>query len=215
MTTLADPRWPPLAAWDSLHARDYLANMRHRFEEGEQLANEQLALAQTWKDTPKELFGMLAQQQCAVSLGRLDDAVRLGRELVTRAEGEQFVDRMHAYVCNLATALLLNGEIEKALVRSRDAVLQCNRVDALWLQLDSLALLALRRDKPETAARLMGRADAVNDYRDAFREPVEMDIRKVLGEELKYLLPSARLAQLMKEGVAMSNEDAAQAAIDD
>jgi predicted ATPase/DNA-binding winged helix-turn-helix (wHTH) protein len=215
MATLVDPAWPALARWDLLNARDYVANMQGRFDEGEALAHEQLALATLTGDKQKSLFAMMALQQCAASRGDLETAVELGRETVERARGERFVDKMHVYVANFATALVMRGDLEEGLTAAREAASHCKRTGTLWLEMDAFALLACKRERMGDAAVIIGRAEAANKWRGAFREPVEQRNSDEVMARLQLSFTPEELRVLFARGAMMTDEDAAAIALAD
>ncbi|MEJ1938449.1 hypothetical protein WDZ92_50285, partial [Nostoc sp. NIES-2111] len=56
--------WPPLAYWDLLNACDYEANLCGRLDEGKALAQAQKELAEEAGDTFRQMFAMMAEEQC-------------------------------------------------------------------------------------------------------------------------------------------------------
>ena len=215
MAALWDPAWPPLARWELLNARDYVANMQGLVDEGMALAREQLALAQAHGDAAKTMFAMMAMEQCTCTLGDYAQAVVLGRRLVAYARGARFVERMQVYVANLATALVRDGQVEEGLQVAREAAELDRRSDALWLSLDLYAMLALKRGRPAVAARVIGRSDAANAWRGTFREPVEAQLRDEVVLALQASMSAAELAALLAAGAAMTDDEAATLALAD
>ena len=213
MALLFDPTWPPLARWDLLFARDFVANMLGRYDEGEALAHEELALARATGDTPKTMFSLLALEQCAATRGDFVQAVQRGRELVAMARREPFVDRLQIYVANLATALTMTGELDEAQTVTHEAVALDRRAGTLWLSLDYLGMLAFKLGRPADAAQVLGRADASNAWRGAFREPVEQRVCDALAQALQAVLPDAELAELRARGALLTDEDAVRRAL--
>jgi predicted ATPase len=215
MQTLWNPEWPALARWDLLNARDYVANLQGRREEGEALALEQHALALAFGDTPKLLFAMMALEQCAAARGNFAEAVERGRELVARARRERYVERLQVYIANLATALVMSGALDEALVVARESAEADRRTGTLWQSLDLFATLAFKRGRIDDAARILGRAEAANKWRGAFREPVERLVRDELMSKLESLLTTSELQSLLDEGSSLDDETATRIALAD
>jgi predicted ATPase/DNA-binding winged helix-turn-helix (wHTH) protein len=216
MSAMWDPDWPALAHWELLNARDFVANLFGRLEEGEALAHEQRELAAEIGDSFKTLFAMMALEQCAATRHNYVEAVARGRELVHIARRERYVEKLHVYVANLATALIMANQVEEALPLAREAAAMDMRHGSLWQSLDMLAMLALKRGRPVDAAIVLGRADAANAWRGGdFREPVEREVRNQLQLALRQDLPKAELDQLLDRGAALTDDAAAQIALAD
>jgi len=208
--------WPPLARWELLNACDYVANLFGRLDEGECLAAEQLALATSLGDTFKTLFAMMALEQCAATRRDYAQAVVRGRELVALARRERYAEKLHVYVANLATALMMAGHLDEALPVAREAAVMDARHGSLWQSLDMLAMLAFKRGRAVDAAQVLGRADAANAWRGGdFREPVEGDVRTDLLRALQAALSADELTQHLARGAALTDEQAAQVALRD
>jgi hypothetical protein len=192
-----------------------VANLEGRQAEGEALANEQYALATSAQDTPKLLFALMALEQCAQARGDFTEAVRRGRELVARARGERYAEKLPVYIGNLATALIMDDELEEALPVAREAAEAASRNGTLWLRLDPYAMLAYKRSRPADAARILGRAEGANAWRGAFREPVEQMIRDQLMAQLKVALPESDLHRLLDQGASLDDGEAVRLALSD
>lgn len=216
MNSLWNPEWPALARWELLNARDFAANLFGRLEEGEALAQEQRELAAETGDSFKMLFSMMALEQCAATRGDYVEAIARGRELVDIARRERYVEKLHVYVANLATALIMANQVEEALPLAREAAEMDTRHGSLWQSLDMLAMLALKRGRPADAAVILGRGDAANAWRGGdFREPVEREVRNELLLSLKKVLSKEDLELLLERGAALTDEDAARIALTD
>lgn len=215
MAGLWQPRWPRLARWDLLNARDFVANLAGRVDEGMALAEEQMKLAVAEGDTFKTLFAMLAREQCTATRGDYASAVAQGRELVAMARRERYAEKLHVYIDNLATALVMDGQVDQALEVAREAVVLDIRNESLWLALDMLAMLAFKRGRIAEAALIFGRADAANaSWRSKdFREPVEGNVRDDLWAALKAALSADELERYLVQGAALSDEEAAELAV--
>jgi predicted ATPase/DNA-binding winged helix-turn-helix (wHTH) protein len=213
MARLRDVAWPPLARWDLLNARDYVANAARRADEAEALAEEQLELARAHDDVAKMLFAMLAKEQCVSARGCYEEAVDRGRALIELAQRENYLAHLHIYLFNLATALAMCGRIDDALPLARRSAELEGRRDALWKGLELMALIAWLRDRVDAAARILGRSDAV--YNGRRREPVEDKVyERVAGALRQRLSPEDCIAR-RAEGAGLSDAQATALALDD
>ena len=215
MARLCNPAWPPLARWDLLNARDYVANQQRRHIEAKDLADQQLALARHCGDTAKTLFALLATEQCTAALGHYEDAVALGRELIALARQTNHVENLHVYINNLATALAMCGRVDEALPLARQSAARDTRCGSLWKGLELMTLIALRRGRLTEAARILGRSDAVNAHREGDREPVEANVYDVVIVELSVALSADALQIWRAQGALLSDEAATALALDE
>lgn len=215
MVSLLDPTWPDLARWELLNARDYVVNSQRHLDDAEALAAEELALAKACDDTGKRLFAMVAMEQCAATRGRYSDAVDRGREIVELAQRERHDQHLHVATFNLAVALAMDGRVAEALPFAHDAAVLDARHGSLWKGLELMALLAWRRGRPEQAALIIGRSEAVNAHRNGDREPVEANVYEAVVAGLTAALPAATLCELRLNGASMSDERATALALDD
>ena len=206
--------WPPLAYWDLLNARDYVANLFGRLDEGKALAQDQMELAEEAGDTFRMLFAMMAREQCTATDEDYASAVVQGRALVALARHERYAEKLHVYIANLATALMMDGQLPEALEQAGEAFKLDKLNGSVWQSLDMLAMLAFKDDRPRDAAVVLGRAEAANSWRgENFREPVESHVRQELMAALQTAIAPDEREQCMARGAAMSNERAAEIAL--
>ena len=78
---------------------------------------------------------------------------------------------------------------------------------------DALALLALRRGRVPEAARIAGRACAINQRRSSCREPNAQRARDEVMAALQGAFAAEELARLLSEGANLSDEEAANLAV--
>lgn len=213
MAALHAPSWPPMSRWELLNARDYLANELGLYAEGENIAREELALARAQGDIAKILFSLMAAEQCAASLERYEEAVERGRELVDLAEREGEVEHTHVFVFNLAMALAMCGRVEEALPLARRSAELDRRHGSLWKGLDLMALLALRLQRVELAAQIIGRSDALMDSRKGQREPVESNVYRAVVAALEEAMGANALANWKARGATLSEGEATDRAL--
>ena len=83
----------------------------------------------------------------------------------------------------------------------------------LWTRLDALALLALRRRRLPEAARIAGRASAIDQRRSSRREPNGQRARVEVMAALQGAFAAEELARLLSEGANLGDEEAANLAV--
>ena len=221
MEETRDQRWPALAEWYLLNARDYVVNLdssrphAERAQEGKMLAQRQMKIAHDAGDEAKEMFSMMALQQCTATLGEYSESIERGQQLVALARSQPFSDRLPVYVVNLFGVLTLGGSVERAIEVGREAEDLESRADNLWADLEAFALLALRRNRPRAAAHIVGRSSHENRWRDEFREPVEEIIFQKVMKGLSSTFSESELAGLMACGAAASDKVVADYALRD
>ena len=201
-----DPAWPEAASWHELNAEDFVLNMIGDQEGAESVALAEQRTADHLGDTVMQLFAMLAREQCAQQREDYPAAIRIGRELVERANNEPFADRLEVYTSNLATALIMSGDTEESLVVAADSVRLESLVGTLYLVLDAFSMLAFNLGRVEEAARIIGYADEANKFRHNKRETVETEIRKRVMRLLGDRLGAGSLQRLMAEGARIKDD---------
>ncbi len=155
----------------------------------------------------------MAAEQCAASLERYEEAVERGRELVDLAEREGEVEHTHVFVFNLAMALAMCGRVEEALPLARRSAELDRRHGSLWKGLDLMALLALRLQRVELAAQIIGRSDALMDSRKGQREPVESNVYRAVVAALEEAMGANALANWKARGATLSEGEATDRAL--
>ena len=198
--------WPPMSQWDLLNARDYLANDLGNYEEGLELARQELALADLFGDTAKTVFSLMAAEQCAASLKEYAEAVEQGQRLIALAVQENEVEHLHVFEFNLAMSLAMCGRVDEALAQVRHCDRLPGRRATLWKGLEVMALISLHKKRPRLAARLIGRSDAEYRGRKSRREPVERNVYDFVVDNLEHSLDTNTLAKLTKEGATADIE---------
>ena len=110
---------------------------------------------------------------------------------------------------HLSTALLATHELDGALDCACKSVPLCVADGMLWTRLGALALLALRRGRVPEAARIAGRACAINQRRSSRREPNAQRAREEVMAALQGAFAAEELARLLSEGANLRDEGAA------
>ena len=104
-----------------------------------------------------------------MAMGRLDDAIRHGEELVARLRGSRFLELMAIALHNLAAAFIARGSLAQArkVIAQGLSLATDHSLTAEWA--DHLALLAVQEGRPRDAARLLGYGDARYEERGSTR----------------------------------------------
>lgn len=92
----------------------------------------------------------------SLALGTVDQAVRLGRELVATLRTQRAPSTLCVALLNLVNALLARGDTEDAATLAPEAGALALDVGLLWLAADDLAWVAALQGRFEAAALLIG-----------------------------------------------------------
>jgi predicted ATPase/DNA-binding winged helix-turn-helix (wHTH) protein len=118
-------------------------------------------------------------------------------------------------VINLAGMYVERGDLDLALATAAepDGLVFARDRGVLWMFLDNFALLAARRGKLETAARLAGFAEHGHRANECLRQANEARAQKRVLDLLRSSFPPDKLAALMAEGALLEPEDACRLAL--
>ncbi|MBL8349182.1 MAG: winged helix-turn-helix domain-containing protein [Burkholderiaceae bacterium] len=151
----------------------------------------------------------------ALAAGRVDEAVRRGRERVASLVASRDRAGLAYARLNLANALLMQGDAagarEQAALGAPAAALFALEHD--WA--DVLAGLAAQEGRPRTAAHLCGHADAAYAGRAEVRERNEARIRAQAEAAARAALGDAEFAALREMGGGLDFATAARLALGD
>jgi len=214
LESLHDPGWPPSSRTVLLTARGYLAYFAGRVEEALTAYEALLKLVTKSDDAWAQRSALIFLEQAMQALGRFEEAVRLGRELIAQQRALPFRSSLTMPWANLCQALTELGELDEALQAGREALEEGLHDGQLWLTLDVFAYLAGRRGRLGDAALAFGCADAEFAQRGAVRQPNEQRAHDVTLAALREAMPSYFVSALLTEGAALSVEDAARLALD-
>jgi predicted ATPase/DNA-binding winged helix-turn-helix (wHTH) protein len=212
---LPQPHWPPASAWPALVARGALRSMQGRHEETLQLYQACLDLGKAVGDMQLIMDALISLEQAASALGRVDEAVQRGRELVAWLKLQGLRSGEDVAVASLASALMEQGSLNEALATAREAVPLLRRSEGLLGQLDAFALLGFKRGKLTQAARVLGYADSQYAGLGSPREPHEKRVRDMLLAELRRQLDPQDIQDLMAQGAKLDAEEATRLVLDD
>ena len=212
---LVDPAWPPALRAHLLNAKLYFSWAGGQLEEARALAHTSYQLAMATGDTGAILNSLIYREQIAATMGHLDEAVVLGREIVDRGRGRQQRFSVSIPLGNLSAALTELGQLDEALAVARECVPIKIRDGSLWIRLDAFALLAFKRGRIREAALTLGCVEATYTKRGHPRQPNEQRARDQVMVALQQKLPKSVLKQLLLEGASLSDQEAAQIALAD
>jgi hypothetical protein len=143
--------------------------------------------------------------------GNVDEAVRLGRELVTQLRGIPRPSGIPFH--NLCAALTRAGELDEALRVGREAVPLMLRQGNLDGFLEHAALLAFKRGRAHAAAHALGRSRALLEASGDARELNEQRAYDDTLAALQQALPAAELERLLTEGERLDVDEAVRNAL--
>ena len=214
MAALYEPGWPPVLLAQMLAYRAHLHALRGRHE---QAWADKLRALQEYQRMGDTLSVQIAQANLAdlaLALGDVDDAVRRGRDAVAalRADPASLRARGGITIANLSAALERNGQLDEAWQLAREAIPLLQRQGVLDTFIDHLALLALRRSRPADAARLIGRSDAQAARTGDRRDGNEQWAHDATLEELRRSMSQRELDNLLREGGALTEDEAVRIA---
>ncbi len=212
---LFEAGWPPSLRAEFLVARGRLCQREGRFEAGLVAWEELLRLATALGDKRMTLRALIFLEGTDAALGRLEKSVALGRDMLNLMRQDHSLRSgfENIVMSNLAMALTRLDRIDEALEMARDAYPSVERAGRVMELLDPYALLAFKRGRVDDAARMIGRAVLRFATSDVRRFEVEQRVFEELMAKLRDTLPSDELARLMKEGEALSDEEAARLAL--
>ena len=214
MASLLDPRWGAMGRWHVLAS--VVLSEFHRGQIGMVAArgDEMLRVAEETGDRIKILTTLVYLEQAMQGTGRFAEAVEFGRRLVADVRRDPFSGRPNVVIGNLAMALVETGQLDEAIPLAREAMAGEMQQDTLWSVLDLYARIALVRGHPRLAARVLGRSDAGHRGSEGRREFNEQRQHDIVLSAVARLLPPAELEQLLAEGAQLSDERAAQMALE-
>jgi tetratricopeptide (TPR) repeat protein len=133
-----------------------------------------------------------------LDLGRIDEAIALATGLVQRIGDDESANAAYAWA-GLVIALIQAGRYEQALAAAPRARAAGQRFD-LPLLVDTLALMAVHRDHPRAAARLLGYARHAYSSRSMLPEISVRERLEQVAAFARSRLDEATVARLITEG---------------
>lgn len=207
MMTIENAEWSP-----AFRALGKIAQSTTAYVEG-RMAENRLALeaalplvVQAGADRlTMVVLGNLADH--VLLMGPLDEAVRRGLELTALLRRTRRTAQLPLALCNLANALLQQGETAEARETLREAFTTMRSQQWTWLRGfgDVYALLAAREGRWTEAARLLGWADDARILRGP-RQPNELRCRDLAWHIIVAALPQDRVDLCAREGATLAPE---------
>jgi len=214
MMQLEQPEWPPKLLRMRLVGQGLICSREGRHGEALEAAFASLAYARRAGSDRQAAHAMMNLAYYHHAAGDAAQAMALGRELVDGQFARNRSYRLYA-LGNLATALLVEGEVAEARERVTEFFDDCR--DRGWegfgVFSSLYALLAASEGRIETAARLIGHADQAHE-RLGQRFPTQDAARAHALRLIEPALDHARLQDLMAEGRTMDRETAYRLTLD-
>jgi hypothetical protein len=149
----------------------------------------------------------------ALSLGEVDEAARIGHELVAWLRTQRSPYNLGFALGNLFAAQAQQSDVAAALATGSEALAMLRRDDhAVWL-FDHYALLAARLGAHADAARLLGYADQARATSGTPRDTSEAQACSRARALAEAALGTAACARLAAEGAGLSDAQADQLAM--
>jgi predicted ATPase/DNA-binding winged helix-turn-helix (wHTH) protein len=214
---LFQPGWPPTCRRTLLLARASVSAARGHYEASAATMEEVRRLATSLGDRSMEMTALVSLEQGAALMGRDEESVARGREMLDLIEQDRSSRGCyeHIVLSNLFMALTKLGALDEALEVVRRAMPMVKKVDRLCDLMDPSALYALKRGRPDDAARIVGRADSAFATSNMRRYFVEQQLHEKVMRLLAGSLQPDGLARLLSEGAALDDADAVHRALQD
>jgi predicted ATPase/DNA-binding SARP family transcriptional activator len=153
----------------------------------------------------------------AMREGDFERAVSLSRETVAELRELGLDEPLGWALCNLAFSLALSGRDEEADRASRESLAIADRIGdvvVLVFNLVLLASLASGRSEAESAARLLGSAEALREQVGLALSGSEHELQLKTLTELRHALSPKAFDAAFAQGRSMSTEEAVAAALE-
>jgi predicted ATPase/DNA-binding winged helix-turn-helix (wHTH) protein len=149
-----------------------------------------------------------------LACGRVQDAVRHGRELVAELRRMPHLARFGSGFINLAAALTVAGELDEALMVAREGLASIRREGGLQVVLDHIGRLAFERGHPAEAARAIGHSRAWAAKSGDEREVNERRSYEATLKGLHEAMAPDELERLLDEGGTLGIEEVLRQALE-
>jgi predicted ATPase/DNA-binding winged helix-turn-helix (wHTH) protein len=218
LEALYDPAWPAIARWE-LHATRFMICWCTNSRAVSTVVADTLEclhLAEAFGDLRLRALSLMYLEQATEGLGRYDEAVQRGRELLELLRAVPFDLLRPVALSNLCLSLTHLGRLDEALEAGRESLAEHRLSDTVVMLLDAAAFLALKRGRVEAAAMALGRSDAAVAHvtGPGPRLPNELRARNLTLEGLQLALTAAELERLTQAGALLSEDEAASLALD-
>ena len=205
MQRLERPEWPPRLRRLRLGVEGRVLDLAGRAQEALAVHEASLALARKAGASNVVAGEMTNLAYSYMALGRYEEAVQLGRELLGSPRPAQGRTRLYQ-LGNTACALLLaddgNAAEARALLSEMLELSSLDGWDSFGVFSDVYAMLAVAEGRLETGARLIGHADRAHEQIGGrFPTSVAARARAWSGLEAAFDVPT--LARLCEQGAAL------------
>lgn len=188
-----------------------------RFDEAHALLDQALGLKCASRADFWILRTLAYKAELAFAEGRVDRAIVEAHELISLCRSMRRTGMLGHALNNLAGYLIAQGSIEDALAALRESLPLAHESELgtalLAGGLQHLAAIALRDNRLDRAARLLGYAHAFFTAEFEGRSPVKLKLHERLLETLRHSLPPDQLAALMETGARWTDEEALATAL--
>ena len=210
---LLDPTWPPRLRLLEADAAGFVAH----FSSDSAAAREHFARFRTLALQAGADGGLMVVSHnladIALSLGEVDEAVRIGRELVAWLRTQRSPYNLGFALGNLFAAQVQQPEPAAALAAGAEALTMLRRNEnAVWL-FDHFALFAARQGAYTDAARLLGYADKARASTGTPRDTSEAQACQMARAAVDAALGAPLRERLAAEGAALGDAEADALAI--
>ena len=200
---LEDPRWPARLLDDGRSAESHHLMLTGGFERGRAMRRALVEARRAGGGKPLGL-ALLGLTSLELAAGDSAAAVRLARENVALLRERRWPHLLCLALCQLTAALLGTGELGAARETAAQALPMAVELGELHSIDDAAVLLALAEGRVETAARLLGFADAANAAHAGEHHFLWARQRETAWQRLTQALEPELLAALMRAGASLT-----------
>lgn len=200
---IEDPRWPMRWLDDGRLAESHHLMLTGGFDRGRALRR---ALVEARRAAGGKPFGLalLALTSLELAAGDSAAAARLTRENIELLRTRRWPHLHCLALCQQTAALLGTGDLAGAREAAAQALPMAVELGELHSIDDAAVLLAWAEGRVETAARLLGFADAANAAHAGEHHFLWAQQRETAWQQLTRSLDADMLAALMREGATLS-----------
>ena len=148
-----------------------------------------------------------------LACGHVDEAVRLGRELIAEVRSMPRLAMPGSAFINLAAALTAAGKLDEAAAVARESLAPLRREGSLPMVLEHLGWLAFKSGRISAAAHAIGHSRAVMAAGDE-RQVNERRAFDATFAALHDAMPADEVDRLLSEGAELDIEEVVQAALE-
>jgi len=170
MQVLEDPTWPAAVRKCGADAELFVHEIDGEFEAAMAARQRVLVLAQEAGDSAAAAEARISLPDMELSMGRMNDAVRHGAELVAQLRETRDQESLGYAYLNLFEAWLAKGAAPQAREVAEKGWPLAVQFSRQFVWADILALLAALERRPRCAARLLGYGDTAYAANSATRQ---------------------------------------------